>query len=302
MLVSVVIPTHNRRELLRSALESVYKQTYSRFEVIVVDDCSTDGTTELLRQEAEQGRLRFHRNAKSLGGAGSRNVGIGLAKGELVAFLDDDDEWLPEKLAQQVPLFSDPEVGLVYCGVELVFPELGIRYDTNPRVRGYCFEEMIIENRVGGTCGVMLRADVFDSHRFDPEMPARQDYDLWLRVSRGWKIDGVQAPLLRAYSRNIKRITSDISNYERAVEAINLKHQDYIARLPEGRRRLRSSEQYFFLGAQALKANNARAARGYFFRSAIARWNVRAAGAFFASLLGVRFALYVRRSTQRGKL
>ena len=114
-LVSVVIPTHNRADLLPRAIDSVLNQTYSNFEIIVVSDGSTDNTEEVVKSYSDKdSRIRFIGYSPARGGNIARNTGIEAAKGEYVAFLDDDDEWMPEKLKKQIKVMeSNPDIGLV---------------------------------------------------------------------------------------------------------------------------------------------------------------------------------------------
>ncbi|MFQ5769234.1 MAG: glycosyltransferase family 2 protein, partial [bacterium] len=114
---TVVIPTHNRAELLKEAIQSVLAQTFSDFELIVVDDHSTDNTRDVIASFRDS-RIKYVLNDRTTGGAGTRNAGIFRAQGEWVAFLDDDDVWLPQKLALQYNKIQDVDdsVGLVYCG------------------------------------------------------------------------------------------------------------------------------------------------------------------------------------------
>src|SRR5258705_13939604 len=99
--VSVVIPTHNRSEFLRSAIASVLGQTYQDFELIVVDDASTDSTAEVV-VSFNDSRIKFIRHQTNQGGSAARNTGIRASKCDYIAFLDDDDEWSPRKLSKQV--------------------------------------------------------------------------------------------------------------------------------------------------------------------------------------------------------
>lgn len=103
--VSVIIPTHNRQRLVSRAVRSVLNQTYEDLECIVVDDASSDGTPQVI-QTIEDERLVYLRHDRNRGASGARNTGIRAAKSSLIAFLDDDDEWLPEKLVKQVPLLK----------------------------------------------------------------------------------------------------------------------------------------------------------------------------------------------------
>src|SRR6266481_7201740 len=115
--VSVIIPTHNRAEFLRSAITSVLNQTYQNFEIIVVDDASTDKTREIITSFDDQ-RIKYIRHEVNKGDAGSRNTGILNSSSDYLAFLDDDDQWLPEKLQTQMDLLinSATDVGGVFTG------------------------------------------------------------------------------------------------------------------------------------------------------------------------------------------
>src|ERR1700737_4457090 len=115
--VSVIIPTYNRAELLRSAIISVLTQIFQDFEVIVVDDASRDNTQNVVHSFNDR-RIRYIRNGMNKGDAVARNVGITNSSCEYIAFLDDDDEWLPEKLEKQINLLenSSPNVGVVHTG------------------------------------------------------------------------------------------------------------------------------------------------------------------------------------------
>src|SRR5690348_13147078 len=109
--VSVIIPTHNRSDFLRNAITSVLNQTYQDFEIIVVDDGSTDNTSEVVANFSDE-RITFIRHDTNKGGSAARNTGILASKCDYIAFLDDDDEWLPDKLRKQMEILvaSPPEV------------------------------------------------------------------------------------------------------------------------------------------------------------------------------------------------
>lgn len=136
--VSVVIPTYNRAWLLGRAIDSVLAQTFQSFEVLVVDDGSTDDTAAVVQAYGE--RVRYVRQ-ENAGVAAARNTGVRLAHHELIAFLDSDDVWLPRKLELQVPPMADPEVVLCFTNRSLSsrrgadrFSDIGCRFDANPCV------------------------------------------------------------------------------------------------------------------------------------------------------------------------
>ena len=142
--VSVIIPTHNRSQLLKRAIGSVLNQTYSKLECIVVDDASTDETTEVVASFNDD-RIRCFRHKINRHASAARNTGIRHSKGELIAFLDDDDEWMDGKLEQQVNLLqkSPQNIGLVYCWMSYMKSEEEL-YNNKPILKGYIFKDMIV--------------------------------------------------------------------------------------------------------------------------------------------------------------
>jgi len=195
MFVSVIIPTYNREGMLKEAIDSVFLQDYPEKELIVVDDGSTDATESLCRSYGD--RLRYL-HTENRGVSHARNLGIRESKGDLVAFLDSDDVWLPEKLSVQINyLNKHPEIHI--CQTEEVWIRDGKR--VNPRLvhkkhSGWIFDECIPLCIVSPSA-VMIRRSVFeDVGLFDEEMPACEDYDLWLRASLKYQIMTLPEPLI----------------------------------------------------------------------------------------------------------
>lgn len=180
--VSVIIPTFNRDWCLRDAIDSVLAQTFIDFELIVVDDGSTDRTLEILSEYGNRLR-RIHQINRGVSAA--RNCGIGVSTGRLIAFLDSDDLWLPEKLAVQTAFFELNRSALI-CQTEELWIRNGMR--VNPRKRhrkpsGLIFEPSLTLCLVSPSA-VMVRRELFNEvGLFDEQLPACEDYDLWLRVS-----------------------------------------------------------------------------------------------------------------------
>jgi glycosyltransferase involved in cell wall biosynthesis len=117
--VSVIIPTYNRENLIGRAIYSVLKQTYQDFEIIVIDDDSTDNTREVIKEfQRKDKRIKYIKHGKNKGGSAARNTGIREAKGKYIAFQDSDDEWLSGKLEKQIKMFKKAplEIGVIYTG------------------------------------------------------------------------------------------------------------------------------------------------------------------------------------------
>ena len=196
--VSVVIPTRNRCVRLLGAIASVRAQTGVDVEIIVVDDASSDDTQSMLTALCrEEPRLCYVRNELPLGGGGARNAGVALAQGEFVAFLDDDDHFLPDKLARQVAALREkPDALAVSCSFLLYFGERRSTFKRlhAPRDRS----ELLRANMLGGASVCMVRTESFRKvGGFDPRLPSCQDWDLWLKLHALGAIVVCEEPLVR---------------------------------------------------------------------------------------------------------
>jgi len=200
-LVTAIIPTFNRASIVGRAIRSVLGQTFQGWELLVVDDASTDDTERVVRSFPDR-RIRYIRHEQNRRVSAARNTGIRSAQGEYVSFLDDDDEWLPEKLAMEVEVFrnSDPEVGLVYTG-KTVFDEHGqVLQLRMPTESGWVYDAMLDRHFIGSPSRVTVRKQVLDRVAgFDDTFTDCQDYDLWLRVAKISKIATVPQCLVKRY-------------------------------------------------------------------------------------------------------
>jgi glycosyltransferase involved in cell wall biosynthesis len=193
--VSVIIPTFNRGWILKEAIDSVLTQDYKDFELIVVDDGSTDNTSEILASYGIDIRVLFQENK---GVSATRNRGITEASGEYIAFLDSDDLWLPQKLSTQIKFFNQTPDALI-CQTEEVWIRKGKR--VNPKIRhkkpsGMIFEPSL-ELCLVSPSAVMIRRVLFDRvGEFDVTLPACEDYDLWLRISCRFPVYLIDTPLI----------------------------------------------------------------------------------------------------------
>lgn len=238
-LVSAVITTYKRPvEIVFRALESVLNQTYSNIEVILVDDSpeTYDGRIVLQKEILKYSdRIKYIQNERNMGACASRNVGLHMAKGDYIAFLDDDDEWLPEKIEHQMNKFIDPDVGLVYCGRMIVNDSTGqISNDHLEEYSGYVFDKLIFNNFIGSTSYPLIkRESLVDVEGFDPLMRSAQDYDVWLRLAKKCKVDFVNIPLVKYHIHEGERISTNfksrISGQERLIE----KNKDYLIQNPK---------------------------------------------------------------------
>ncbi len=180
LLVSVIIPTFNRAWCLFEAIDSVITQTYPNYELIIIDDGSTDDTQKRLATRDGVAVIR----QQNQGVSAARNKGIKASKGELIAFLDSDDLWLPDKLAVQVKFFTQ-NPGAMICQTQESWIRNGKRIHPKNRHRkasGYFFERSL-ELCLVSPSAVMIKRKLFDElGHFDEHLPACEDYDLWLRI------------------------------------------------------------------------------------------------------------------------
>jgi glycosyltransferase involved in cell wall biosynthesis len=194
-LVSVIIPTYNRAWVLKEAIDSVLAQEFKDFELIVVDDGSTDNTGEIL-DSYEQDILVLRQSNKGVSAA--RNRGIVEATGRLVAFLDSDDLWLPRKLSSQVDFFNSNPAAVINQ-TEEIWVRNGVR--VNPKTRHHKFSGMIFERSLAlclvSPSAVMIKKNLFSEIGvFDENLPACEDYDLWLRISCRYPVHLIETPLI----------------------------------------------------------------------------------------------------------
>jgi glycosyltransferase involved in cell wall biosynthesis len=192
--VSVIIPTYNRAWTLQRAIDSVLAQDYRDFEIVVVDDGSTDNTSEILEAYEQVCVVRQEHRGVSA----ARNVGIARAAGQLITFLDSDDSWLPRKLSTQVAFFTAYEHALI-CQTEEIWIRNGIRI--NPRKRHKKYAGMIFEQClelcIVSPSAVMIKSSLLDEIGcFDETLPVCEDYDLWLRIAQRFPIYLIETPLV----------------------------------------------------------------------------------------------------------
>jgi glycosyltransferase involved in cell wall biosynthesis len=193
-VVSVIIPTYNRADLLRLTVDSVLAQTYPAIEIIVVDDGSTDHTTQVMVQYGN--RVTFMKTPTNKGGNAARNLAVSLATGDYFIFLDHDDLMLPTKVERQVQILAArPEIGLVHCGYYYI-DEHGNRLDkTGILPEGDVLKELLLSGCFIWSGGPMMRRQCLEAvGDFDDLWSS--DYDMWLRVAvAGYPFACIQEPL-----------------------------------------------------------------------------------------------------------
>lgn len=236
-MISAIITTHNRSALLRRAIESVLNQTYRDIECIVVDDKSTDNTKDVC-SEYPTVQYIYIPPEESKGGNYARNKGIKTARGEYIAFLDDDDYWFPEKIFNQVQILDYyPQIGVVYCGRKLEFvTNEGIKYKNeslNQRYRGDVSKKLF-ENIFCTTSTLLIRNKLIEKvNFFDEKLRFWQEYDLVVRLSQICEFEFVNKPLVmyRIDKTDGHRLTNKYKEWKNTVSYFRLKHTKLIKKL-----------------------------------------------------------------------
>lgn len=230
--VSVIIPTYNREKTIKKSIDSVLCQTYPVREIIIADDCSTDGTEQLI-VSWEDDRIRYCRLPENRGAGGARNYGVKQAKSELIAFHDSDDEWLPTKLEKQMNLWCEhQEYGLIYTayrmhlmyGIEHIVPNL----DRNEELYGDIFKYLLVQNTIGAPT-VLTRKSIFEEvGGFDEKMKSLEDWDFALKVAKKWQIGFVPEPLLEVAQTQGGVSSKQAEYYQNRCYMLRKYRQDFL--------------------------------------------------------------------------
>lgn len=193
--VSVIIPTYNRASFLKEAIESVLNQEYSDFELIIIDDGSTDSTRKIIEQY--EGKLRYYYQPHK-GVSPARNAGLRLARGNFIAFLDSDDLWKKEKLKIQIEFMKNHSEAMV-CYTEEIWIRKGVR--VNPKKKhkkhsGWIFDK-VVPICLLSLSSALFRKKLFEKIGvFDENLPTCEDYDLGLRIACKYPIHLIEEPLI----------------------------------------------------------------------------------------------------------
>lgn len=226
MNISVIIPTYNRAWTLERAIQSVLDQTFPASEIIVVDDASTDGTSESLKKYSN--RVKIITNESNHGVSFSRNAGIQAACGDWIAFLDSDDQWLPEKLERQKG-FHEAHPSVLVSQCDEIWIRDGVR--VNPMAKhkkkgGWIFESCIPLCIVSPSA-VVIHKDVFEHiGLFDVNLLACEDYDLWLRIAPNYEIGLLDEKLVTRYGGHEDQLSRKFWGMDRFRITAMEKHLD----------------------------------------------------------------------------
>jgi len=213
MKISVVIPTFNRISLVARAIDSVLKQSLNPYEIIVVDDGSDDGTSEMINNKYKSIKLIQQQNN---GVSAARNNGIKHAKGDWIGLLDSDDEWTEKKLENQAnKLIKTPEYD--FCHTNEIWIRNGVRVNQrkkHEKYGGYIFDKCLDICRISPS-SVLFRKNILDHIGwFDSQLPVCEDYDLWLRITSEYRILFIDEPLIIKYGGHDDQLSHSVESIE----------------------------------------------------------------------------------------
>ena len=218
MKISVIIPTFNRLDLLKRAIESVLNQSIKPYDIIVVDDGSTDGTSDMIQQKYKSIKLIQQKNS---GVSAARNNGIKNAQGDWIALLDSDDEWKKNKLEEQVNKLTDnPKYD--FCHTNEIWIRNGIRVNQKKRHKkygGFIFDKCLDICRISPS-SVLFNKNIFNHVGwFNDKLPVCEDYDLWLRITAEFEILFIDKPLIVKYGGHNDQLSHSVE----AIESFRIK-------------------------------------------------------------------------------
>lgn len=223
--VSVIIPTYNREKFLKRAIESVLKQTFQDFELIIVDDGSTDETKKTV-ESFQSDKIKYIYQENSGGGAKPKNSGIKVAQGEYIAILDSDDEWLSAKLEKQVKFLEEhPGVSVVGCN----FLINGKKEYKIPRYKNI-FKRMLVTDDMGPGSIMMYWWEVFNkAGLFDENLRSGQDKEMRIRLAKKYEFGFIDECLVNYYigHNNISSLGLSINKREKDWDYIFNKYRKY---------------------------------------------------------------------------
>lgn len=230
-LLSVIIPTYDREiDIIKRAIVSVKNQTYPHIEIIVVDDNPNDSLLSMqLQSYCLSQKVIYLKQYGNKGACEARNLGVANSSGYYIAFLDDDDEWLPTKAREQIYFFSKG-YDLIFCkGLNIYTknsPPVEKAYGNSVNfIKTPTFQDLLIKNCIGTTSQIMVTRECFyEINGFDPKFLARQDYDFCLRVSEKCKIYGVDSVLFKHYIHSEAQISA---NPDKALQGYKLLFHKY---------------------------------------------------------------------------
>jgi glycosyltransferase involved in cell wall biosynthesis len=250
--VSIILPTFNRAHVIGRSIRSLLDQTYRGFELIVVDDGSTDNTESVVKSFRDT-RIRYLKYEPNRGAAHARNLGIQEARGQCIAFQDSDDEWLKDKLEKQIRVMSvaPPSMGIVYTGYwRVAGKQRTYLPSSDKRTKDLDIHNLLLKENFVTTQTVLLKEECLKKvGLFDERLPRLQDWELWLRVSKHYLFEFIDEPLVITYFQK----DSITSKPDALINAFDLILQKYAQDFEKNQRAL--AHAYFAMGKHLLNSD-----------------------------------------------
>lgn len=217
-MISVILPVYNREKTIKQSIDSILQQTYKDFELIIVDDGSTDGTKRVIKEIGDSRIVYVYQD--NSGACVARNRGIDMSRGEYIAFHDSDDTWISNKLEKQFNALIKSKADIVICKMKNI-NEYGIVEMPKGLREGVLKKKDSLMNI--GTQSILGKKEVFEKCRFDTDMPRLQDFELLLRISKTYKIYFLDETLVNYYTGGLS-ISSNESKFLLALSLLERKH------------------------------------------------------------------------------
>lgn len=224
------MPNYNRVDVIQRAIKSVLGQTYNDLELIIVDDCSTDNSFDII-SSIEDERVKVYKLERNSGAATARNFGIKKSSGEFISFLDSDDYFEPEFLetSYEVLSKSDSSVGFMWTGIRYHFRDKTIEMRWNPKIRKNAYITFLYEHKIGTGSGITLKRTVFEKcGLFNEKLRAAEDTEFFLRITQVFNFANTNKILVNVYKTQQDRLSRDYKNLGLAYNIFIKNHLEEI--------------------------------------------------------------------------
>lgn len=230
-LISVIMPTYNRSYIIKNAIQSVLAQTISNWELIIIDDASTDDTEKIIKRY-EDSRIVYVKNKKNMGANYSRNRGCMCAKGQFLAFLDSDNIWRKDKLEKQLKSLVDSgdDIAFTFCRVEVLDEKKEKYFVPDLYFDIHTLKDIIRKKSVIDTNAVMIKKTIFNEvGTFDNSMPRLQDWEFFFRIIVVYQYKAIYIPEILDYNAiQPNSISTDIYKFQKAIIRFLKKYNEYL--------------------------------------------------------------------------
>lgn len=229
--ISIILPTYNRESAIRQSIESVLTQTYRDFEMIVIDDCSTDQTEHIVKSIKDE-RIHYYKLEENSGASAARNTGVSYATSDIIAFQDSDDVWRADKLEKQMNYWKEhPEYKMIYCAYLLHRQnDEAVRVplqETLGPLSGNIFSTLLVKNTIGTPTMLIDKKSFEETGGFDTTVESIEDWDFAVRFAENNEIGYLDEILVDAYQSD-KGVSSRIGAYYNARCRMIAKYKDVL--------------------------------------------------------------------------